>query len=238
MKPRGEQATGPASEGGDLEEESIDGYMAKLLERMRAGSRGEGPRFSPTANEAARALAEPADARSEVQEPGTGGSGRTARRGPRAVPPEETSSIGAMRELANLSAHAAILRHAQGKLARARTSRLLVALFAAGASGLLYWMGVAWDAGESAFLGAGVCLVVAMVWGLQYLVLAGRLMVSRWAVQYQATASGRAKPCMRSTSQTSPACPTPGAGAGLSVAEPAGGGDGAAWGSVNTGPSE
>jgi hypothetical protein len=98
---------------------------------------------------------------------------------PRAVAPEKQVDLSAMRELANFSAKAAIERHARSLLARAGGSKLFMALIGAACGGALYWMGTCHEIGSIAIPAAAVSFVVAIVWGLQYAAVTGRLIVTR-----------------------------------------------------------
>ena len=99
---------------------------------------------------------------------------QAARRSPRAVAPEKTIDLSAMRELANLSAKAAIEHHALGKLARTSGSKLFVAAVAVVSGGLLLWMGSLLKAGILAVNAGIVAMVIAIAWIAQCAVLVGR----------------------------------------------------------------
>jgi hypothetical protein len=93
----------------------------------------------------------------------------------RTVAPERAIDLSAMRELANLSANAAIERHTRGRLIRASGGKLLVALLGATCSGVLYWQSVLLGTGSLAVYSSAVSLIVALYWSVQYMILTGRI---------------------------------------------------------------
>lgn len=187
-------AEAPAAPG---DEESIDVYMSRLLQRLRQASGREQASSAESPETGSVPYAEVAPSLSSGQQTrGLGASGgeeppepagepsphpgRTRRRMlPKSAAPEDLSHLAAMRELANLSARNALDRHGRNLLRRAILSKLAVLALAltAGSSlmALWWWLG----AGELAYYAALVCYLVAVVWGIQYAVLSGRLVVSR-----------------------------------------------------------
>ncbi len=211
----GSASTFAASAAPHPEEESIDAYMARLLERLRQGS-GGGP--SGTQHSMPQSAA-PAEAAPESQlaqpreDTGTADATGSAepgdvvsqpeRRRPRPVPksaaPEDWSHLAAMRELANLSARNALDRHGRNMLRRAIRSKLAVLALALTAGTTLVALWWRLGAGELAYYSALVCYLVAVVWGIQYAVLTGRLIVSRsghlgWHWSGTATQKSHASP--------------------------------------------
>jgi hypothetical protein len=90
------------------------------------------------------------------------------------VAPETVADMTAMRELANFSAQHAIDRSYRRMLGRAAPTKLLVALLASIATGLLFWKWTSF--GDMTLIcGALVTLIAAMFWGVQYLKLTGRI---------------------------------------------------------------
>jgi hypothetical protein len=84
-----------------------------------------------------------------------------------------------MRELANLSARNALDQHGRIELRRAIRGKLAVTLVSMVVGSLLVglwtWCGV----GEVAYYAGLVSYLIAVLWGVQYAVLTGRLIVSR-----------------------------------------------------------
>jgi hypothetical protein len=152
------------------EDESIDDYMSRLLKRVRGASHSHKPqsnaddtRPSPTASQSdeglARAAAERAAADVETfhEVP--------ARLIARTTAPELSSNLAAMRELANMSARAAIDKHAYRNWGRAAFGKLAIAVLAAAAGcGAIYFA----EAPDSMLMYAGLlCFVVTLFWLLQ-----------------------------------------------------------------------
>ncbi len=173
--------TGEADDEGAEEAESgsIDLYMAGLLQRSRGWV---GPNSGPQGEAGARAAD---DARGPGQPPQGQVSwrSRTKRREhdparPRA--PESEVGLSAMRQLASQAARAAIDSHARRETIRARRVKLAVALTGLVLGILLLAMWQRGAAGTVAYYGGLVGLVIALVWGLQYALLSGRLTVNRF----------------------------------------------------------
>jgi hypothetical protein len=162
----------------DHEEESIDQYMARLLDRVRSPSTPPPPKTAAEPRQAIGENAPDAPGPAVPAQP-PAGTPRAAELTPRTVAPEKSIDLSAMRELANLSAKAAIERHARGLLARASGSKLFTALFSATCGGALYWMGRLHDNGGFALHAAAGSFVIALFWTLQYAVASGRLSVTR-----------------------------------------------------------
>jgi len=163
------------------EEESIDEYMARLLDRVRAGSGPSRPFNSPVEATAPNEPGLPS-------QPGVDGIETTAvsaSQDPpapmtrRAAAPQDSASISAMRELANLSAHAAIDSHARRRLLRMSGAKLVVLLLSLLCGGAMIWMWCSFGASTLAFYSGLVGLLIATYWGVQYAILTGRLMVTR-----------------------------------------------------------
>lgn len=187
--------TKPVSDDAE-HEEAVDQYMTRLLQRVRS-PRGDGPAAAaasrPPAAVADDQRTEEPGERLPAQQAAIVPVSRPAEYVPRAVAPEKTVDLSAMRELANLSAKAAIERHARSRLVRASGSKLFVALFAAGAGGLSFWMTWFFGLGNEAIFGGTVCLATAGVWGLQYLILTGRIIWRRPAYSARTCDTGRAR---------------------------------------------
>lgn len=163
----GKSAQPPQAVRKDEDEESIDNYMAQLLKRVRGvGSAQQGPASQApempsraTPNGPASSSAPPSSEQtSSVEEvPAT-----LVRR---AHAPELSSDLAAMRELANLSARAAIDQHAYRNWGRAAFGKLSIALLAVGAGAGAVCFAPALD---SMLMYAGLLsFVVALFWLLQ-----------------------------------------------------------------------
>lgn len=183
--PRASQA--PHAEG--HEDESIDSYMERLMARVRGSSGGSGvPAAAPPAPErekAARAAPPPAtEAPPAAAEPGPAPAGSPRKRGsasmaPRAVAPEKTIDLSAMRELANQSAWTALERHHRRTTASAVRAKLWMAAFSLAAGCAMLWLAVTRPSASHALYASIGCFAVAGLWGLQYLVLGTRLVVRK-----------------------------------------------------------
>jgi hypothetical protein len=173
------------------EDESIDDYMARLLERVRqtAGPGGKPTGQDPSPGAPApspadsQAPPQPTDSPSPASEPTdspTGGRpAQSSGLSPRAAAPERSVDLSAMRDLANLSAQAAIDHYSRRVLFSRSAGKLMVAVVALAASTALLWI---WWAKSSSLLPlhAGVAsLAIALLYGGHYLVLGARLLLTR-----------------------------------------------------------
>jgi hypothetical protein len=179
-------ASGAATSHDD--EESIDQYMSRLMERVRATSGGVAP-SSPTMPTASPQV-EPretskADAAQEAESPMFSAAApaedanQPMEMTPRTVAPEKNVNLSALRELANLSAQSALGRHSRQVLVHTMYSKLLVAIVALAAGGALLWMWRSLGAMQTTFYAALVALLVAIYWGVEYALLTGRLIISK-----------------------------------------------------------
>ena len=160
----------PAEDSED--EESIDDYMARLLDRMREKN-GEDTVRMPAAK--------PAPARPVVQQPQEKPQAADIKpveqTPPRPRPQrsieESRNELRAMRELANLSAQSAITRHTQESLKQNVFSKATVSLVALISAGTL--MLCADGIHTLTFYSGLFALVIAMVWGYQFAASGGSL---------------------------------------------------------------
>lgn len=171
-------AAEPAQEESD--EDSLDEYMARLLERLgvktpEAGGPAPsgGNRTSPLPHGPGAAPAEAADVQASVARLEARAAAISARqRAARGGPPEKPVDMGAMRELANLSARTAIRKHhsrATTYVLIQKSFMVAVALLAAAMLGWSHWQG-----NQMASYSAAASLTVAVFWTLQLVWLVAR----------------------------------------------------------------
>lgn len=167
------------SDGEPAESHSIDIYMAGLLQRARGWTSGSS---DPPDGVTYNGGADSARAGQPPQGWASWGSRIKRRQGDAARPgaPESDAGLSAMRQLASQAARAAILSHARRQTNRARWTKLAVALTGLGLGLVLLTMWQRGAAGAVSYYGGLVGLLVALVWGLQYAVLSGRLIVNRF----------------------------------------------------------
>lgn len=160
-------AAQPAKPHAEEEEDSIDAYMARLMQRLGSKSPAPAPRaeapapnfIAPSAPERVEPepLAEPSIV-TKLTDP--------SEMGRRALPPERAADLSAMRELANLNARSAIDKHQQRTIRSSGMNKAAVAL--AGALGAIvesvYWL----QGSATAFYLMLGSTVVALFWGWQY----------------------------------------------------------------------
>ncbi len=189
QKPRNNGVTGSSvspSPSGDDDEESIEQYMAKLLQRVR----GDGPRLpasqSPPSTDVTNegplsqgvmTLLQPATAAqiAEPSEPARGPlsvTGNEAQTGPgswmtrpSSAIPAQTTDLGALRALANETARRAISTHALRKHRRNAVTKVIVATLAGMTSLWLMLQSPSWW--DLQFIAACVSLLVAAYWAGQ-----------------------------------------------------------------------
>ncbi len=173
---------------GDSDEDSVEQYMARLLERLRqeSGDSGDGAGredYQPAHRTPSHDPVVPTSR--EQSQPSAAGDEEQSHKqplgklSPRAVAPEKAVDLQAMRRLAVLSAEGALTSFARRKLNNTRRSKLLVACVAASSGGALFWINYHWPGNAAAAYGAVLAFVIAILWGIQYAVLAGKLLVGR-----------------------------------------------------------
>jgi len=166
------------------EDESINDYMARLLDRVRTGTDGSGePKACVPSVPAAPVSAPSAPPASEATDsPPQAPAAKTGEKGklsPRAVVPEKSVNLSAMRDLANLSARAAIDHHARRRLLGQAANKLLVAIVALATGAILFWIWWAKTHDHVTLYAAVAGLVVALVWLGQSLLLGGYMLLKR-----------------------------------------------------------
>jgi hypothetical protein len=171
----GARSATSAHESGD-DEESIQDYMAKLLERagvspddMARAEQAQPSRPRPTVPEEPRPVPAPVAPASPPQHK------PLKQLAPRTMAPERTVSFSAMRELANSQAQSAISQYARTKAFHTVASKLFVAI-TAGITGVL--LVILWrKTGDDITLcSAAAAFLVAALWGIQHAMLSG------WAI--------------------------------------------------------
>jgi hypothetical protein len=177
----------PLRSANEGEEESIEKYMARLLDRVYAG-RGDVQRQErephefqrePPVEPAPQEVTEPLPAERTVMPQAAARPRQPEKMAPRAVAPERHVNLSAMRELANWSAHSAIDRHARRQVRMATWGKVLTTTVGVGVGAVL--LGIWWtnQTGELTFYAALVSLLVALLWGLQCARLTGRKMLHK-----------------------------------------------------------
>jgi hypothetical protein len=193
------------------EDESIDDYMARLLDRVRAGTgrSHEPPAFgaSSLAASASPASAQPASARpasanatsslaasaepasappapEAADSPSPGPASASEPRepapwSPRAVAPERSLDLSAMRDLANYSAQAAIDHHARRRLLGTAITKLVVTAASLAAAAILLWIWWAHQDQRATLYAAFASLVVALLWAAQYVFLRASIFLTK-----------------------------------------------------------
>jgi len=183
------------------DEESIDAYMAQLMQRIRATSASVHAESHPaqkaeTPDGVEREVPPaPAPAPPELPTPAAKPIERTGH----GEAAEKNIDLTALRELANLSAQSAISRYARRSLIRSMRSKLLVTGVALASGALLLWF---WKTScvRDVTLGAAlVAWLAALYWGMQYALLTGRLIISKsggidWNYAKGSEASENAEP--------------------------------------------
>jgi hypothetical protein len=148
-------------------DESIESYMSRLLARARTSP---AENAGPPAGDEEQAEASPAAKAPPTPAPIPP---ETEQYRPRATAPEVSADIAAMRELANKNARQAIDTHDKGRLkAKARMKLGLTVATLLAAVGVTWFLG---SMGTVAYLVAIGCLLGAVIFGVQYLVLVSKI---------------------------------------------------------------
>ena len=165
------------------EEESVNDYMARLMQRIRSTQGepdlGASNASQPSSNQDAASLplkitspAQPAIVPAPVKrrEP--------VELLPHTVAPEKQDDIDILRDLAKYSVQNALGTHARRQMIRVMYSKLAVALIGglAGCGLLVVWR--LWFSNSLTFFSAMMSFVVAITWGVQYVMLTAKLLVS------------------------------------------------------------
>jgi hypothetical protein len=174
------------------DEESIEDYMTKLMQRVSGhhesranatakSAKAEPAKPAPVAPQPSPAVAPPS--RPEPSEP-------FQMAAPRKTPVELTSNLAAMRELANSSARSAIDTSVQQRWSQAALGKISVAILALVSSALLLYWTPGWA--DITFLGASLAMVISVFWTLQSVILYGNVRTARKATANQAKGDAQA----------------------------------------------
>ncbi len=164
----GEECTAE-SHPADKEEESIDDYMSRLLQRMR-GTTGESESLAKQASSAAtdRASVPVEGCESRVESPASPLSPdeptqkKNVQLEPRNLAPEKTHHLAAMREIANLTARTAIAAHQLRHGSNRAWKNLLLAIV--GLACGVWLLATAGATKSPRFFGGVVGIIVAVYW--------------------------------------------------------------------------
>jgi hypothetical protein len=173
---------------GGKHEETVEEYMARLMQRLRGGQgTNQAAPLSTVLSTVPEAVAdvpapapvaETQTATVEVEPPAPGEEpAETPEYRPRNLAPERGADLGALRDLANSSARSAISSHKvkmDGKAAVRKAIATVAALV--GTVALVYWLGCS---GPLALAGTGIALLLSLIWGAQTLVLTWRTLQAR-----------------------------------------------------------
>jgi hypothetical protein len=169
-----QDGAGGNSEMSHDEDESIDDYMARLMDRVRSMQTGPAAVSAPTE---ARLPTAPVVAHRKEDQTESLAKGELpkvkslAELAPRATAPELTTDMSAMRDLANLSARSAIDAHTRKRMRSVVWGKLMVCFVALAAAAGLTWL--SGRGGQVAYGAALVSTIIAVIWGVEYLVLSG-----------------------------------------------------------------
>ena len=178
VEPRRFPADGAKTHGEQEDGEddvSVDEYMSQLMRRVRGTTppRAAPRHVAPERTETPRQTVAAKESRAEPQTPR-----EPVKMTPRAPAPERTG-FAAMRELANVSARAAVDQHARRQMLSISRSKLVVAVMASLASAILFWLWTTYLPIGATVLAAATSFAIAILWGLQYAVVTGRLLIGQ-----------------------------------------------------------
>lgn len=162
------------------QEELIQAYMERLLGRSRKEDASSGSKPPPQDGTArGRRIVRNGQAdtlpEGKANQPERSPGRPSPEWVPRGVAPERGVDLEAMRELANLSAHSALAQHRRRKTLAAVWAKFAATLFSLLIGCGMLWLWAGDPERDLALYAAGVCFAGAALWGLQYLLLAGKL---------------------------------------------------------------
>jgi hypothetical protein len=160
-------------------EESIEDYMQRLMQRVSGST--EMAYTAPAVRRRDRVEeSQPVEATpAKVVAPAIAKDRPPAKLSPRAVAPETSLDISALRELANLSAQIAIGRYSHKVFVKTMLSKLVVATVSLVSGLALLWMWYSLSAAQMTLYAAMLALLATFYWGLEYTLMTGRLIVSK-----------------------------------------------------------
>ncbi len=175
-------------------EESLDSYMARLMDRVHGMSGSDDTSVAakqsepspPSSAKLPSAVPAAATTQATFAQSTESTSAQTANNtkrapeklknfSPRGMAPEREMSLSSMRELANVSAQTAINRHAKRQFRHVARSKLLVAGIGLVSGGILMYLW--WFMGDRGpiFYAGLVAFLVALFWGFQFAVMSGKV---------------------------------------------------------------
>jgi hypothetical protein len=166
------------------EEESVDDYMARLMQRIR-GTQGEliSGADNPYASTSSQRNTAPSPLEMAPSPPAApipilAQRGEPVELLPHAVAPEKQVDITVLRDLAKYSVQNALGTYARRQMMRVMYSKLAVALLGGfiGLGLLCVWQ--MWFPSNLTFFSAMMSFVVAIIWGAQYVLLTIQLLAS------------------------------------------------------------
>ena len=111
-----------------------------------------------------------------------------------------------MRELANLSAHNALSKHARRQMVATIRTKLLTMVLGLAAGGAMVWLWRRPGANALTIYGAAASFVVAVVWGIEYAVMTGRLIIGKAGrMEWKGNKSSSPPPSTPAAEKPSPA---------------------------------
>jgi hypothetical protein len=183
--PTSAEGTGsrPEEAHGEDEEESINNYMARLLNRVRGGSdaAADRPQATPT-----RAPGKASQQAALASQPHAETVMSFSEFEPRTSAPEKTRDLAAMREIANFTARTAIAKHVWRSRIVLLVKRFIVGLFALTCGIIL--MLIAPAARPHFFFCGMVAVVASLIWFLPSIYRAKRYNKKAESAQQLATA--------------------------------------------------
>ena len=167
------------------EEESVNDYMTRLMERIRStqgvlNNKADNPYASKSSQAESPSL--PFASAPSPAEPSTPAflpRREMADLPPHTVAPEKNVDITLFRNLANYSAQSALGKHARRQMTLVMYSKLAVALIGGFTGVGLLWVWRTWFTNSITLFSAIMSFGVAIVWGLQYVIMTIRLLTDQ-----------------------------------------------------------
>jgi hypothetical protein len=179
--------SGRDATGEEPHEETIEEYMARLLGRVRA-LQGEAAQSSPRTVATQRpqparphgASLEPVPAppQASASQSETSPAPEPVAMRPRGPAPESSANMAVLRELANANAQQALAVHSRARVSHAMKSKLVVSIVSLLSSFALMWCSATTDS-ALIYAASVASLLIAIVYGVRYLMLTGQLLASQ-----------------------------------------------------------